>query len=273
MPLERANALAEGASRVSILLGAPLAGLLITLIGASNLLWFDGASFACSALLIGLAVPSTPPLVEAGGETPRYLATLWEGLRFLHQDALLSTIVVTVMIMNLLDGAFLSVVEPAYIKSVFQSALPFGLLLAAVGGATCVGTLIFGAVGPHLPRRRTLGLGIMINGAFRYWGLLWPLLPALFVGHLIAGLAFAPVNPLIDTVMQERLPIQMRARVLGTVNACVLVGIPLGTLASGYLVTWMGLRMTLVAMGTVYLVTTLSLLIHPALRHMEKPST
>ena len=270
MPLERANALAEGVYRIAGFLGAPLAVVLIGVIGASNLLWFDAVSFACSALLIGLAVPSTPPLLEAGADARRYLTNLWEGVRFLERDALLLTIVLTVMITNLLDGALLSVVEPAYIKSVFHSPLPLGLLLAALGGATFVGTLIFGAIGQQLPRRLTFGLGLTLNGALRFWGLLLPILPALLVLHVIAGLAFAPVNPLIDTVMQERLPAEMRARVFGTASAGVLVGIPLGAGVSGYVVAWAGLQMTLVVMGALYLVTTLSLLIHPALRQMEK---
>ncbi len=89
--------------------------------------------------------------------------------------------------------------------------------------------------------------------------------------HAIAGLVFSPVNPLIDTVLQERVPVEMRARVFGTASAGVLVGIPLGTLASGYLVAWVGLQLTLAIMGALYLVTALSLLIHPAMRQIEKP--
>lgn len=271
MPLARANALTEGVYRVSSFLGAPLAAVLITFIGASNLLWFDAASFGCSALLIGLWVPSTPPLLQAGAEVRRYLAELWESVRFLERDALLLTIVLTVLITNLLDGALNAVVEPAYIKSIFHSPLPLGLLLAALGGATFVGTLIFGAIGQRFPRRLTFGLGITLNGVLRFWGLLVPIIPVLLVLHAIAGLVFAPVNPLIDTVLQERVPAEMRARVFGTASAGVLVGIPLGTVASGYLVAWVGLQLTLEIMGALYLVTALSLLIHPALRQMGKP--
>lgn len=192
MPLARANALTEGIYRVSSFLGAPLAAVLITFIGASNLLWFDAASFGCSALLIGLGVPATPPLMQAGAGVRRYLAELWESVRFLERDALLLTIVLTVLITNLLDGALNAVVEPAYIKSIFHSPLPLGLLLAALGGATFVGTLIFGAIGQRFPRRLTLGLGITLNGVLRFWGLLVPIIPALLVLHAIAGLVFAP---------------------------------------------------------------------------------
>ena len=66
MRLEMVNALSDGITRVSRFVGAPLAGVLIIAIGTSNLLWFDGLSFAISALLIGLLVPATAPVVEIG---------------------------------------------------------------------------------------------------------------------------------------------------------------------------------------------------------------
>lgn len=62
----------------------------------------------------------------------------------------------------------------------------------------------------------------------------------------------------------------MRARVFGTIGAGVFLGIPLGALMSGYLVAWIGIQPTLLVFGAVYLVATLSLLVNPALRVMEK---
>ncbi|HEX5441248.1 MAG TPA: MFS transporter, partial [Ktedonobacterales bacterium] len=63
--MERATAAADGATRLSRFIGAPLAGLLIAFIGSGNLLWIDAASFAISALIIGRLVPTiaaaTPP--------------------------------------------------------------------------------------------------------------------------------------------------------------------------------------------------------------------
>jgi MFS family permease len=66
--------------------------------------------------------------------------------------------------------------------------------------------------------------------------LLLPVLPFLIAWHIIAGLAIAPINSLMRTVMQERLPAEMRARVFGTMIAGSLAGIPLGTLLSGSVV-------------------------------------
>jgi MFS family permease len=98
-----------------------------------------------------------------------------------------------------------------------------------------------------------------------------PIFPVLIAWQIIAGLAIASVNPILGTVMQERLPAEMRARVFGTMGAGTLAGIPLGTFMSGYVVAWFGLQVTLLMMGALYLATTLSLLVNPALRGMDKP--
>ena len=271
MRLERANALWDGVNRVAGLIGAPLAGFLIASIGTSNLLWLDAASFGISAMLIGLAIPATPSVVNKEEDSARhYLAGLLDGVRFIRLQPVILTIVVVAMITNLLDGAFFSVLEPAYIKQVFHSAVPLGLLVAAMGGASFVGTLIFGAIGHCFPRRWTFGLGYTIGGSFRFWMLLVPVLPIIVAWNVIAGLCIAPINPLADTVLQERIPAAMRARVFGTMSAGVLAGIPLGTFAGGYIASWLGLRATLIIMGGIYLLTTFSLLVNPAMKKMDK---
>lgn len=249
-------------------------GILIAVIGTSNLLWLDAASFAISALLIGLAVPATSLITTAGESQPGYLASIWEGVHFIWHDTLILSIVVVVLITNMIDGAFFSVVAPAYVRQTFHSAFAFSLLVASLGGAGFIGTLIFGAIGHHLPRRLTFGLGYIIGGALRFWAfLLFPILLFLIAINIIAGLAIAPINPLLDTIMQERLPIEMRARVFGTMSAGFIAGIPIGAFASGYIVAWLGLRTTILLMGVLYLAATISLLVNPALRDMEKAPT
>ncbi len=269
MRLERANALWDGVNRVAGLIGAPIAGFLIALIGTSNLLWLDAASFGISALLIGWAVPATLPVLRKEDERARSsLAGLLDGVRFIRHQPVILTIAVTAMITNLLDGAFFSVLEPAYIKQVFHSAVPLGLIVAAMGGAAFVGTIIFGMIGHRFPRRWTFGLGYTLGGSFRFWMLLVPFLPVIIAWNVVAGLCIAPVNPLGDTVMQECIPAAMRAKVFGSMSASVLAGIPLGTFAGGYVAAWIGLRTTIILMGAIYLVTTGALLVNPAMKKM-----
>ena len=271
MRMERANAINDGVSRISGFIGAPLAGVLIAIIGTSNLLWLDGASFAISASLVGLLIPSALVRTQTKEKIDSsYWADLGNGICFIRRDSLILAIVVTVFVTNLLDGAFFSVIEPAYIKQVFNSAIPLGLISAALGGAAFVGTIIFGSIGHRLPRRLTFGVAYIIGGALRFWVFLVPILPILILVHVVAGLAIGPINPLIDTVTFERVPKEMRARVFGMMTAGGFIGVPLGTASSGYIATLLGLRTTIIIMGAIYLVTTLSLLVNPGLKTMDR---
>jgi len=110
LPLERVTTVFEGIQRGSVLLGAPLAGVLIGLLSPSNVLWGDAASFLVSAALVAALVPT--PVARPTDDAPRrYWADVAEGLRYIRRDRLVLTIVGTVMITNLLDAALGSVVS------------------------------------------------------------------------------------------------------------------------------------------------------------------
>ncbi|MEO7002566.1 MAG: MFS transporter [Ktedonobacterales bacterium] len=282
--LEGASAATDGINRIARFIGAPLAGVLIALIGASNLLWIDAASFVLSAALIGWAVPAhvVAPARTASAATAQhaqsematgvrgYLAHLGEGVRFIGRDGLLVSLIVTVMVTNLLDAGFGAVLQPAYIKHTYGTAIVLGGVTAAFGGAAFVGTVVFGAIGHKLPRRLALGIGFTLAGATRYWILaLAPVPWALFIVYALAGFCIGPVNPLIDTVLYERVPTSMRARVFGTVTAGAMVGTPLGALLSGLVATGIGLPNTLLIFGACYFLTTVGLLVNPLLQGID----
>ncbi|HYX89893.1 MAG TPA: MFS transporter, partial [Gaiellaceae bacterium] len=57
----RANALLQGATRITLLLGPAAAGVLIAWIGAASVLVIDAATFGISFLLVGLLILPVPP--------------------------------------------------------------------------------------------------------------------------------------------------------------------------------------------------------------------
>lgn len=270
MRLEMMNALSDGIIRVSRFIGAPLAGVLIVVIGTSNLLWFDSLSFALSAVLIGFFVPAASSALELAEESSGYFAELWAGLRFIQRDTLIFSMLMVGIVTNLIDSAWAAVIAPAYFLQVFHSPIFQGIAIATFGGAAFVGTLIFGMVGHRVSRRLAFGIGYTVGGALRFWVYLLRFFPLIVVWQAIGGLAISPVNPLGDTVLQERTPPKMRARIFGTFSALIMVAVPLGTFVSGFIATWLGLPLTMMIMGALYLLSTLSLLLNPALKHMER---
>ena len=57
MMLERANSLYVSTEHVGYVAGAPLAGIAIAAVGATNVLWIDAASFALAAAIVLANVP------------------------------------------------------------------------------------------------------------------------------------------------------------------------------------------------------------------------
>jgi len=280
--MERATAAADGASRLSRFIGAPLAGLLIVFIGSGNLLWIDAASFAFSALVIGRLVPAIAsaalpaPQPEAGGDTKassRFLAGLREGFTFIRSDPVLLWPILVVLVTNLLDAGNSEVMLPVFVKQTYNSAVWFGAMVAATGGAAFLGTVIVGAIGHRLPRQLTLGVCFTLGGAFRFFVTVGfasrPfVLVALFA---VCGLFIGAINPIFDTVVYERVPAGLRARVFGVLTAGAMLGSPLGGLIAGAIVPGIGIMPSLLLFGAIYTLATVSLLVNPSLRGMNKP--
>lgn len=273
MPAERANSLYDGVGRISGFFGAPLAGVLIIAIGTSNLLWVDGATFFFSALLLAWSIPASkakPREEEQGG----YLQNLKEGLAFVRHTPVMFAIAITIMITNLLDQGMGSVLLPSYGQKVLGNPISFGWLIATSGGAAFIGTLLFALIGHRLPRRLTFGLCFSLSTILRFFTLALGLpLPVLIVSYALSGLMIGPINPILTTVEQELVPAELRARVFGALTAGAFLGMPLGGLIAGYLTDWLGIVPGILIFGSIYLLSTISLLINPNLKGMDQQKT
>ncbi len=268
MRLERANANTQVVERSALLIGSPLAGVLIAVLGATNVLWLNAASFAVSAALVAARIPAFPR-PQADGPARSYLAGMREGLSFIRQDRLLRALVITLMITNLLDAAKTSVVFPVLANDVFDSAVALGLIFGVSGGGAVIGALIYGAVGHRLPRRPVFVFSFIM---LALPSLLLVALPPLWVVLAIqgiSGVAAGPLNPVLATLRHERVPAAMRGRVFGMVTAGAYSAMPLGVLLAGVALDRIGLRATLLAVGVCYVATALTLVVNPAIREMD----
>ena len=265
--LERANAFQQAIQRGSILIGPAIAGLLITWIGSSNVLWLDAGTFAISAILFALTIPTgdVKPLSES-----KYLDDLKEGLQFLRENRLLLSLVITVAITNFLDAPLFSVVMPVYAKEIFEDATRLGIIISSFGAGAMLGALVFGAIGPRLPRRPTYVLSFIMLG-LPFWALIFtPPFPVVAGLLFITGVMSGPINPLIMTVAQEHIPAEMRGRVFGLLSAGAFVAAPLGMLLAGYLLEYTSIRITITVIAAGYLLVTMAQIFNKSLHTMNR---
>jgi MFS family permease len=268
---ERANSVYMVAGRLASVLGAPLAGVLIALLGTSRVLWIDAATFAVSAAIITAFIPSA---VAPGTPVERqpYLRELGDGLRFIRNDPLLFWMIGAMSMGSLLAEPLYSVILPVYAKEVFGAALDLGFMFAALGAGSIVGAALYATFAYRLPRRVTM-IGGFLGRALTFWILVAiPPLGIVVVAIVINAIMLEPVNPLTMTVYQERVPDGMRGRVFGTAMALGNITRPIGMIVYGLLLQGIGLQATLYVLAAVNLIPPVVMFFIPAFRNMRAPA-
>jgi MFS family permease len=271
MSLERGTSLFDGVSRGANMVGAPLAGVLIAVVGATNVLVLDAVTFAVSALLMFVCVPSSVRGHADEVEGVGYVTQLREGFGFLWRTPIVRAIVVMVLVTNTLDAGMGGVLLPVYANQVLDSVLALGLMVGAFGITAFAGTLVFAWIGHRAPRVATLVTGFTLGGPIRFFLLAaMPGVGPAVIGFAICGIGIGPINPILGTLGYERVPPALRARVFGALSAGVMAGAPIGAVLAAGCVELVGLQKTLIAFGVVYLACTLSPLVVPAWRGAER---
>ncbi len=266
--LERGSGIADSVIRSGRMLGAPLAGALITMIGAPGVLLLDAATFLVAAVLVGcfVTVRMDPAPINKG-----YFGRLAEGFRYVRSDRLILAMISTVTVMNALDAGMSTVLQPAYAASLHSSVL-LGELMGVFGLGAAAGSMIYGWCGSQWCRWYTFAVCALLAGAPRFL-LMWlgPSVPVLLAGFFVCGLAAGSLNPLLLTVEFDRVPAHLRARVMGASEAGVLAMMPAGAFVAGVLLDEIGLTATLVMFAAVYFLTTLCPVGFRIWRQMDQP--
>ncbi len=268
IPLERANAVYVGIERGSLLFGPPLAGILIALLSAGDVLWVDAATFAFSAIAIVIAIPS-PAAKPVGEEAEGYFSQLTESFRFVRQHQLILTMLVIVAVVNFLTAPLFDVILPVYAREIFGSSVDLGIMLAGFGAGALAGTVVYGAVGHRLSRHLTF-VSAFFLAMIPSWVLaMTPNLVITTAALVVTGIASGPINPLLMTIFQEHTPAEMRGRTFGMITAIAWIAMPLGMLVSGILIQFAGLRVNLILIAASFALVTVGVVANPILRSLD----
>ena len=269
MKLDRANALFESLMGLSTLLGAPLAGLLVAIMGARNVIWLDALASAISAVVIALAVPGNAfvrHVFEGGG----LVRDIRAGLNFIRNDAVLWPLAVVLALSNGLNAALGGLALPVYVRAEFGSAKSLGLLLSALGAGSLIGATLYGWLAGRVSRRWIWCVGYMIVPIEWWIFLVNPGVAVLAAAFLLSGLVMGPVNPIMVTLRHERSPANVRGRVFSTYSAIAMSTSPVGILIGGWMIEGVGFNPTVIAFAVAAQLIGVASLMIPGFHLMDR---
>ncbi len=267
--IERVNASFESIQHLALLLGPPVAGLLIAWLGASTVLWIDAATFAASAVFVWFFVPGFEKQPEVS-ERPGYRSQLSEGIRFLLHDALLRDMAITLGLFNGLEAPIFAVALPVFAKRELNSATGLGLMASGFAVGALAGVALYGAVGHRVSRRVIWFTAYFLSPGF-YWVLaIHPPFPILLVVLAIMGFITGPLNPLMVTIRHERIPVAMRGRVFASYSAIAQLVSPIGIVLGGFAIAGLGFQPTVIVLAIAVQVAAVGMFFVPSLRKMDE---
>lgn len=232
-----ANAWLQAATRVTLLLGPPLAGVLIALIGAPAVLLVDAGTFLFALVTIGIFVPAAPAIAQTEDGSG-----VFAGIRYVARDRLLRAWTVTIAVGDAAWNALFATLPFYAFTRYHGNPKVAGLLLACFGVAAVVGNLLSFQVRRHIGPAPLIAVFALAQAAP-----LWLLAAAGPAGYvaaalLLSGLANGIVNPTWHAMLTLIIPPSVRAQALTAVLAVNQLAAPAGFLGAGVLLEHFGTK-------------------------------
>jgi predicted MFS family arabinose efflux permease len=264
--LTRANSVLEGCFNTAAFAGPALAGVLIALFGAQQVLWFDAASFGLSCLVLWRFVPRSEGTAQPA-TTVRH--GVLAGVRALRDDDFLRP----VMVSTITFGFLLRILGIALPLLAFDrfggDAKVGGLLVGGFGAGALIGSLVSYLIANRLAPARLMGLAA-VQLVLPLWVLLAPVPAGLLVVTLAVSAASLPLsNAPFFSILATRFPGPIRAKVMQSVITISNIAGPLGFLAGGVAMDRLGITTTLLGLAALSTLAALNLLM--AIRRLDHP--
>jgi MFS family permease len=258
--LDRVNGVHEAIWGVAYLVGPGLGGVLIAWVGAITALWVTAVGFVASAVMVGLVrLDDAGRPAEADQPAGIWRGTV-EGLSFVWRDRLLRALALLTAALVAVYLPIEGVLLPVHFEDLRQPGY-LGAIVMAMSAGGMLGALAYGWLAGRARRSVVLRVATAVTGAFVLALALLPSFGVMLVASLGIGLAYGPVQPILNLAMQTRTPERLRGRVVGVITSADYAAGPLGFLLVGAATQRWGVEPVFLAVGVLVLVVAASALV------------
>ncbi len=274
VPRERlasANGLFSVAQEITGIIGGPLGGFLIGVVGVAATIAFNGASYLASGLFIVVVSMSitSKPSATSRNESPQFLKQVREGFEYINRERGLMKLTIASFGANFFLSMFFTFLV-IYVTDVLrQGSFVFGVLAAASGAGFGVGSLLVSKTKAEVK----FGIWFAV-----FWGaagigifglVLFPSTIASVLSVFIISACGGFGNTTFLTGVQKFVPNELLERYLSLDEVGSLAASPAGQIAGGVIIstTGLGINYTIAAIGTA--IFAFGLLLFPDVRALQ----
>jgi MFS family permease len=258
LSLTKFNGTYEAVATIGTVIGPTAAALAISIIGVNATFYVIAVVFVFASATASL-IPVITVRGDKGkvfsvsnvvGETRLGVSTLW-------RDKPLMSLVGLYTMLTAIYMPVESIVLSRYFQDLDEPQT-LGFVLSAMSVGIVIGALQFHRAVRILSPRNLVVISMSLIGAV-VCGMAFLPGAIAFIGlGLALGLAFGPVSPLTNYLVQRRVPQHLHGPVFGTQFSLTHLALPAGTLALGLIVQSVSIAPLLFVIGALFIAVTLS---------------
>ncbi|MEY3019890.1 MAG: hypothetical protein RLZZ272_874 [Actinomycetota bacterium] len=264
----RLTGIHEGVYLAGWTVGPALGAWAIAVLGPEDALGVAALGFL-GAIVAVRALPLEPRRVaDAEVAMAPGVRALTEGLRLLARDRVLATVTVVIMVYLLLYLPTESVLLPVHFEA-RDEATGLGFTMSALAGGAALGSFGYGWLAQRLRRRTIVRIAALLTAFAVAIMSMLPALPLMMLGGLLLGLGWGPLEPMLTTLVQERVPEQAHGRVFGLQLGLYSALPPVAQWLTGVSADAVGVGRTYVGMAVLFGATSLVVVALPTLAGLD----
>lgn len=263
MNQEKLNGIHEGVFGVGWVFGPAIGAWLIATIGVIN-------SFTAASLLFVVAAVSILLLSIENkkvhiDEEKAQNSKLSQGFKVLWSDKLLRTITISVLILAAIYMPTESIILPTYFENLGKPA-QLGVVISALAAGSTFGSFGYGFISARISKRNLVRITFIGSSVSMLPMALFPPTLIMVIAGFFLGLFWGPFNPLMTSLIQNRVVESEHGRVFGLQLSAFYAAPPIGMVLTGVAVEQLGLQSTYLGLALILGITSIFVLLTKSLR-------
>jgi MFS family permease len=252
-------------------LGPAIGAIAISIVGAANSMWIVFVAFILAIILISMLHVGDLGLEhrEEINDQEKFWTSTLRGLQVLKSDKAMYYLTISIVFLAMVYLPTESVVLPKYFSDIDDPrGLGYVLSSMAIGGIASM--LAY----PRLVKRfkkRSIVIGALAATSLAMIPMtFFPPIGLFVLSGFLLGLGWGPMNPLMNSMVQQRVAPHIQGRVFGVQTALFYASGPIGMFVTGVSVDAFGVRPVYIAAVSILIVFQIFIMLLPDLRDLDR---
>ena len=252
-------------------LGPAIGAIAISLVGAANSMWIVFIAFILAIILISMLHVGDLGLEhrEEINDQEKFWSSTLRGLQVLKSDKAMYYLTISIVFLAMVYLPTESIILPKYFSDI-DDPRGLGYVLSSMAAGGIATTLAYPKLVKHF-KKRSIVIGSLAATSLAMIPMtLFPPIGLFVLAGFLLGLGWGPMNPLMNSMVQQRVAPHIQGRVFGVQTSLFYASGPIGMFVTGVSVDAFGVRPVYIAAVSILIVFQLFIMFLPDLHDLDR---